>query len=206
MSAGRSAATSCARCSTVRIKIRVLGKSEGPKLEPRLILFATGNNLTLVGDIGRRAVIAHLDAACENPYQRQFTDNPLARILRDRGRYIAAALTLCKAFKLSGEPTEARLASFEHWSDTVRSAIRWAGGGDAVRTMAAIAADDPARERHAAVLAAWDKTFGGDEVSVTDIVRRALERDQIGGLVSPDLHDALMAVAAAKGGRLTTSG
>ena len=83
-------------------------------------------------------------------------------------RYIAAALTLCRAFKVSGEPAEARLASFEHWSDIVRSAIRWAGGGDAVRTMATIAEDDPARERHAAVLAAWDKAFGSDEVSVTD--------------------------------------
>ena len=184
------------------IKVRVLGKSEGPKLEPRLILFATGNNLTLIGDIGRRAVIAHLDAACENPHQRQFKDNPLTRILRDRGTYIAAALTLCKAFKVSGEPAEARLASFEHWSDIVRSAIRWAGGGDAVRTIATITEDDPARERHGAVLAAWDQAFGSDEIRVSDLVKRALERDQIGGLVSPALHDALMAVAATRGGTL----
>ena len=154
------------------VKVRVLGKSEGPKLEPRLILFATGNNLTLIGDIGRRAVIAHMDAACENPHQRQFADNPLTRIMRDRGTYIAAALTLCRAFKLSGEPPEARLASFEHWSDIVRSAIRWAGGGDAVRTMATIAEDDPARERHAAVLVAWEKVFGSDEVSVAEIIKR----------------------------------
>ena len=54
----------------------------------------------------------------------------------------------------------------------------------------ASATDDPARERHAAVLAAWDKTFGSDAVSVTDVIKRALERDQISGLVSPALHDA----------------
>ena len=148
-------------------------------------------------------MIAHLDADCENPYQRQFADNPLARILRDRGRYIAAALTLCKAFKVSGDPPEARLASFEHWSDTVRSAIVWAGGGDAVRTIAAITADDPERECHAAVLAAWDKTFGGGEVTVTDLIEAAGKRDRIGTLVSPDLHGALMTVAAAKGGGLS---
>jgi hypothetical protein len=186
------------------VKVRLLGKSEGPKLEPRLILFATGNNLTLVGDIGRRAVIAHMDAACENPHQRQFTDNPLTRIVRDRGTYIAAALTLCRAFKLSGEPPEMRLASFEQWSDTVRSAIRWAGGGDAVRTMATIAEDDPARERHAAVLIAWEKVFGSDEVSVAEIIKRATGRDQIGELQEVELHDALMAVAASRGGTLDT--
>ena len=180
-----------------------LGKSEWPKLEPRLILFATGNNLSLIGDISRRAVIAHLDAGCENPFQRQFRDNPLTRILRDRGRYIAAALTLCKAFKVSGDAPEAWLSSFEHWSDTVRSAIIWAGGGDAVRTIAAITADDPERECHAAVLAAWGKLFGSSEVTVTDLIQAALERDQIGSLVSPELHGALMAVAAAKGGGLS---
>jgi hypothetical protein len=184
------------------VKVRILGKSEGPKLEPRLILFATGNNLTLVGDIGRRAVIAHLDAACESPHLRQFADNPLARVIRDRGSYIAAALTLCRAFRLSGDQPEAQLASFEQWNDTVRSAIRWAGGGDAVRTMATIAENDPARERHAAVLAAWERVFGTDEVSVAEIVKRATERDQVGGVQEPGLHDALMEVAASKGGSL----
>jgi putative DNA primase/helicase len=164
----------CQMLDRPMVKIRVLGKSEGPKLEPRLILFATGNNLSLIGDISRRAVIAHLDAGCENPFQRQFADDPLTRILRDRGRYIAAVLTLCKAFKVSGDPPEARLASFEHWSDIVRSAIIWVGGGDAVRTIAAITADDPERECHAAVLAAWDEQFGSNPVTVTDLIQAAL--------------------------------
>jgi hypothetical protein len=66
-----------------------------------------------------------------------------------------------------------------------------------------IAADDPVRECHAMILAAWDKTFGSDAVCVTEIVKRALERDQVGGLVSPELHDALMAVAATKDGKLS---
>jgi putative DNA primase/helicase len=148
-------------------------------------------------------VIAHLDARCENPYLRQFADNPLTRILRDRGRYIAAALTLCKAFRVSGEPPAARLASFEHWSDIVRSAIFWAGGGDAGRTIASIAADDPELECHAVVLAAWDKVFGSSVVTVTDLITAALQRDPLGRLTSPELNSALMAVAASKGGGLS---
>jgi putative DNA primase/helicase len=70
------------------VKIRILGKTEGPKIEPHLILFCTGNNLTLVGDIDRRAVIAHLDARCKEPHLRQFTSNPLSRVLRDRGTFV----------------------------------------------------------------------------------------------------------------------
>jgi hypothetical protein len=186
-----------------QLKVRVLGKSEGPTLEPRLILFATGNNLTLVGDISRRAIIAHLDAACENPHLRRFKDNPLGKALRDRGKFIAAALTLCRAFKLSGDPPGVALSSFGAWSDTVRSAIRWAGGGDAVRTMATIAENDPVRECHAAVLAAWEKVFGSNAVSVAEIIQRATERDQVSGLLKePELHGALMAVAASKSGKL----
>ena len=44
------------------IKVRILGQSAGPLIEPRICLFATGNNLTLIGDIVRRTVVAHIDA------------------------------------------------------------------------------------------------------------------------------------------------
>jgi hypothetical protein len=55
-----------------RLKIRILGQTGGPTLEPRITLFATGNNLTLLGDVVRRAVIARMDAACAEPWRRQF--------------------------------------------------------------------------------------------------------------------------------------
>jgi putative DNA primase/helicase len=45
---------------------RVLGRSEQPKLPNRMTLFATGNNLHLVGDMTRRAVICRLDAKVES--------------------------------------------------------------------------------------------------------------------------------------------
>ena len=46
-----------------RLKIRILGQTGGPTLEPRLTLLATGNNLTLLGDVVRRAVIARMEHA-----------------------------------------------------------------------------------------------------------------------------------------------
>ena len=151
-----------------RLKIRILGQTGGPTLEPRITLFATGNNLTLLGDVVRRAVIARMDAACAEPWHRQFQVDPLAQVMADRGRYIAAALIAVRAFLLSGEPTQPPLASFATWSNWVRSAIVAFGYGDPVRTVATAVADDPDRQALGALLAAWWAAFGGSEISVAD--------------------------------------
>jgi hypothetical protein len=184
------------------VKIRILGQSSGPLIEPRIALFATGNNLTLVGDIVRRAVVAHMDAGREDPWMRQFNDDPLARVLTDRGKYIAAALTVCRAFMASGEDPQAPLQSFAAWSRIVRSALIWLGCGDPVKTIAQAADDDPERQTFGAVLAAWSTTIGTVEITAADLIMRANERNTLGGFVNKDLRDALLAVAAGKGGEI----
>ena len=129
------------------VKVRILGQSAGPLIEPRLVVFATGNNLTLFGDIVRRAVVAHMDAGCEDPWQRQFNGDPLARVLADRGKYIAAALTVCRAFLVSGEPPAAAAgcrSTHGRASSARRSSARRRRSGEAPSTAAA--ADDPERQ------------------------------------------------------------
>jgi hypothetical protein len=184
------------------LKVRVLGQSAGPRIEPRLIVLATGNNLTLTGDIIRRAVIAHMDAETEEPWQRQFADNPLSRIMTDRDRYVAAALTICRAFMLADDRPEKPLPSFVAWSNIVRSALLWLGCGDPVRTMAAASEDDPERQAFGAVLAAWTDAFSENSVTVAEVVKAACERDSTGSLVNEALHDALAAVALARSGSI----
>ena len=49
------------------VRMRILGKSEVPEFECKAAIFATGNNLILVGDMVRRAVICTLDAGVERP-------------------------------------------------------------------------------------------------------------------------------------------
>ena len=185
------------------IKVRILGQSSGPLVEPRLVLFATGNNLTLFGDIVRRAVVGRMDAGCEDPWQRQFTADPLAKILADRGKYIAAALTVCRAFLVSGEQPLPPLASFVAWSRIVRSAVRAFGSGDPVRTMAAAVADDPDRQSFGAVLAAWWDAIAGTEVTTSELIRTAKRQEPGGEYAHKDLRDALMTVAASKGGEIS---
>ena len=57
-------------------------------------------------------------------------------VLADRGKYIAACLTICRAYIAAGRPDKLpKLASFGDWSDTVRSALVWLGEADPVKSM-----------------------------------------------------------------------
>ena len=103
---------------------------------------------------------------------------------------------------LAEEPPARPLPSFVAWSNIVRSAMLWLGCGDPVRTMAAASEDDPERQAFGAVLEAWAKVFEEDSVTVAEIIKRAGERDSTGNLVNEALHDALMAVAAARSGNI----
>ena len=116
------------------VDVRVLGRSESVRIEARgTSLFATGNNFVIVGDVCRRTVTTNLDPGVERPELRQFDFDPVDRVLADRGKYIVAALTICRAYCVAGRPNRApKLASFEGWSDTVRSALMWLGKKDPV--------------------------------------------------------------------------
>jgi putative DNA primase/helicase len=128
-----------------RIQIRILGKSHLVDIDKRgTTVLATGNNLTLTGDVVRRSLRGLLDPKIERPEERQFKGNPVAMVMADRGRYIAAALTVVRAYILAGRPNvAARLASFEGWSDIVRSPLIWLGRDDPVKTIDKTRQEDP---------------------------------------------------------------
>ncbi|HZV05857.1 MAG TPA: bifunctional DNA primase/polymerase [Gemmataceae bacterium] len=144
------------------VDIRVLGQSKNMRIEARgTSLYATGNNFTLVGDVCRRVITINLDAGLERPELRQFEFDPVERVLADRGKYIAAALTICRAYFVTGRPDKARkLASFEGWSDTVRSALIWLGKEDPVKSMEFARQEDPELVELAEMLEAWSEAMG----------------------------------------------
>ena len=92
---------------------------------------------------------------------RQFDFDPIERVLADRGKYIAAALTICRAYFVAGRPDKApKLASFEGWSDTVRSALLWLGKEDPVKSMEFARQEDPELIELAEMLEAWSEVMG----------------------------------------------
>src|SRR3954453_2478386 len=108
------------------------------------MIFATGNNLTLVGDMVRRAVICTLDAGIERPELRSFESDPIERVAADRGAYIAAILTISLAYRAAGSPKVCGpVGSYAQWSAAVRAPLIGLGQPDPVDSMETARAEDP---------------------------------------------------------------
>jgi hypothetical protein len=190
------------------VEVRILGKSERARIEARgTSVYCTGNNTVFVGDLCRRVITATLDPKMERPELREFSGDPMAAVLTDRGAYIAAALTICRAYLVAGRPGKARrLASFKGWSDTVRSALIWLGEADPVASIESARSEDPKLNRLRAVLVSWADAIGVGErhrVTMREVVTTAravkFHADGMPEPEWPELKEAVYAVAGSHG-------
>src|SRR6516162_9889608 len=135
---------------------------EEPTVRNTWSIFITGNALKIKNDATRRILRISLDAKQEKPEYRKFKRNPYLDVLRDRGRYLWAALTVVRAYTVAGKPS--RLPSigepFSAWSDLVRSALVWLDYQDPFITTEATRENDPDRQSRAAMLQAILLAYG----------------------------------------------
>ena len=142
------------------ILVRPLGKSDIIEVESHANIYANGNNLVVEGDMVRRTVLCRLDARMERPEERMFTFDPVQRVLADRGRYLAAALTITKAYLAAGCPNQLPpIASFSAWSGLVRSTLVWLGCSDPIDSMREARNTDPELTTLRTVLECWRVVF-----------------------------------------------
>jgi putative DNA primase/helicase len=160
------------------IRIRILGKSEAPECEWRGVLLATGNNITLYGDMTRRGLIANLDAKVERPELRKFSFDPIERALSNRGAYVAAAITIARAYIASSKPKVCNpLGSYGEWSDAVRSPLVWLGCEDPVQSMDRAHEEDPVRRAINTLITLWRKCLKLDVgYTAAELIKKASEQ------------------------------
>jgi putative DNA primase/helicase len=163
------------------IRIRILGKSKAPECEWRGVLLATGNNVTFLGDMTRRGLIANLDAKVERPELRKFSFDPIERVLTDRGSYIAAAITIARAYIAAGSPKVCGpLGSYGEWSNFVRSPLIWLGQDDPVKSMDEAREDDPVRRAEHSLIAIWRAHLGFNVgYTAAGLIRKANEQRSV---------------------------
>src|SRR5271166_3013607 len=190
----------CQVTERAQMQVRPLGTSGLVRIANTFTCFANGNNLVIGADAVRRCIQCALDADMETPEERIFSGDPVKRILADRGRYIRACLIIARAYLAASRP--GRLpprASYEAWSDLVRSALVWLGWSDPVETVAAIRTEDPIRQQRAQVFAAWaGELILGIGYQTSELITQAEEWAQA-QRTHPKLFAALFTVAGARG-------
>ena len=148
------------------------------------VVTATGNNLTVVGDMARRTLLCKLATSLPDPEMRVYQRHPAIAdyCMQHRPELLAAALTILVAHHDALERGEtrplSRVGSFGGWSDRVRSAIVWADpdGCDPWASNAEVKAyAQPEQAEALAFLAAWHKAFRTREVVVREIDRLCQE-------------------------------
>jgi putative DNA primase/helicase len=173
------------------LQLRALGKSDQIRVNNSFTVFANGNNVAVAEDLVRRTIRCALDANMENPETRTFRGNPLATVRRDRGAYIAAVLTIARAYIATGRSGRLPpLASYEQWSDLVRSSLVWLGFADPVVSMAAARSEDPVRQQRARAFTAWR-----DEVGLEQGYTTAELIDLADARIRPNFHASLVDAA-----------
>jgi hypothetical protein len=167
---------------------RILGKSEmTPPLDLTSVFYASGNNLSLIGDFVRRVVPCRLESPMERPEQRTgfavsgcdcgCDGDLLDHVRRHRGELVCAALTILRAFILAGklkpEPDLVPM-DFPAWSAVVRNAVYWATAKDPAVGRDDLSDSDPNRLHFAAFVDGWHEVQtakGVNGMTSADLVR-----------------------------------
>lgn len=195
------------------IRLRRLGGSDITEIENAVTMFSTGNNARVRGDMVRRSLIGELDPQVERPELRTFKSDPVATIQADRGTYVSACLVIVRAYIADGMPDKLTpVASFDDWSDKVRSALVWLGCADPALSMEAAREDDPELGELTEMMNAWHGAFGNtpttSRTAIETAQRKVAKADENGDfpqyapateLCFPDLHAAISAVASVRG-------
>jgi putative DNA primase/helicase len=186
----------CQALTQERLNIRMLGLSKNVDTPTNATIHATGNNLILSGDLTRRSLLCSLDAHCERPELRTFDVDIIDVARSDRGRLVAAALTVLRAWQIARQTEKLALppfGSFEQWSQRIREPLIWLGWPDPCDTVTKVRANDPERDALQAVIAQWREHLGVDQqYTVQQVIDRAVNISSF--------HTALKNVAGSRTG------
>ncbi|MGE0424950.1 MAG: toprim domain-containing protein [Reyranellaceae bacterium] len=160
---------------------RILGASEMTRLPIRCIWIATGNNPEFSNEMARRLVRIRLDARVDQPWRREGFRHPdlMSWVRANRGRLVAACLTLCRAWIAAGRPRGTRsIGSYESWAQTLGGVLEVAGiEGFLTNLDEMMRASDGEGAIWRSFVAAWWDRFGTAEVGTSDVYQLALNAE-----------------------------
>jgi putative DNA primase/helicase len=153
----------CQAATGDKVVIRKFGVLENIEVSTRAVIAATGNGISITEDLNRRTVLAEIDTKEAKPHFKKYRKpSPLDLVHADRAKYIAAILTIPRAYIAAGSPvvTNKEALDFEDWSRLVRYPLIWLGVKDPLMAMDA-ASDTDIERRNARVMRMAIRTMCG---------------------------------------------
>jgi hypothetical protein len=187
------------------VKIRILGHSETPDCDVHTAIYATGNNIGLKGDMVRRGLVCNLETLDERPELRRFSRNALRTAGANRPTYVAAALTVMRAYLAAGAPEVCGpFGSYEDWSRMVRGPLIWLGEPDPVASVDTSQAEDPELAELRELLEWWRDTLNlKPECYLSARIVEIGNEAPVGFNTNP-LKDLLLRIAGDRNGEIST--
>lgn len=171
---------------------RKLGTNTTIRRENRLVVLANGNNLAIAGDLVRRCIRWRLEPKVERPEFLEFEGESFEEQVKNRRpELLAAALTVLR-YRLQAKdlPNVPAMASFDAWSNLVRTAIVAVGLPDPVATQRDLVEEDETATTGTHLFAAIHAVKGDEWWTTRHLVAEAFA-DGVGPSYGPaDTSDA----------------
>ena len=164
----------CSALTSTTYSDRVLGATQTASVpSDGVTWFATGNNLTIGGDLCRRALGINLFCEMENPEQRKF-DKSFTKICTERrNELLQAAIDILTAFEATSDKPAVTLGSFDAWAEQIGSCVLWLTGVDVTRGQPNPKAEGDF-EVFAEFLEVWKKEFSITPRRGIDVISNGL--------------------------------
>lgn len=156
---------------------RVLGISRTVTVGTRSLIMGTGNNVGPIRDMTRRVVTIRLHHRTATPALQSYVGQPAELVRANRGKYVAAALTIIAAWKAAGSPRAdvPSIASYGAWSDMCRQPLLWMGQPDPATSIIEQLLHDPDQDDLGKLLTAWHAAVGDRPIMLRDLILQSAD-------------------------------
>ncbi len=182
---------------------RILGVSKTATVSTRTLFLSSGNNVGPVRDLLRRVITINIDHRCATPATKSYNGSPVEAVRKDRGRYVAAVLTIILAWKAAGSPRAnvENIATYGGaWADYCRHPLIWLGLADPATALLEQVKHDPDADALLALLTEWYRLFGSTPTTVRKVISKTM--DLVG---ESRLYDAICEFPVEERGRINPS-
>jgi len=157
---------------------RILGMSKTAMVSTRTLFLGSGNNVGPIRDLLRRVLTINIDPRCATPATMTYKGFPVDKVRQNRGKYVAAVLTIIQAWRKAGSPraeADSIVTFGGAWSDYCRFPLMWLGYPDPATALLEQIRRDPDGDALAGLMSEWYSVFGSTPTTVRKAVERAAE-------------------------------